>query len=491
MEVLNTPKATEIKQIAIKSVKWTSLSEIIFCAIQPIVTVILARLLVPADFGVVGVAMIAIGLAQIFQNFGLGETLIQRETEIEKSANIVFWSNIVLSALLYLILFVSAPLLSRFFHDERVINVLRVLCLQIVLFSLTIVHQALFQRNFQFKELFFIRISSVIVSGLVAIPMALSGYGVWSLVYGTLAGTITQVLLYWKTSPWKPELSYDFQLAKQLYGFSSWVVLETFLMWLLGWGDSIVLGHFLGVKEFGIYRVGTTFLMFIFGIFFNPLIPISYSSFSKLQSDKNELKKNFLKIVRLIVTISLPIGGGLVILSPAISSLVLGQKWQGIEIVIATIGLMYGIGWTVGLNHELYRAVGRPDINTKLAVIINCYYLPAYILAAPYGLFVFCIARFILGMSSFLFYLYFTKKVLNLPFKYLWEATKFPLMASLIMVAFIYLTIKLIGEFVDWGGWFNISGTIIIGATIYVLTLWLLKKEIVLQFLKLARECIK
>lgn len=480
-----------IKSSAVKSVKWTALGEIVSRSIQPIVTLVLTRFLTPADFGVVGVAMIAVGLAQIFQDFGLGKTLIQRETEVDKSANIIFWTNITLSLLLYGILFLSAPLLSRFFHEPKVIDVLRVLCLQIIFLSLISVHQALFQRNFQFKQLFFIGSYSGLVICLVSIPLALFGYGVWALVFGTLAGSIVQVLLYWRLNYWRPRLSYDFQLAKQLFGFSSWVAIEAFLLWMIGWGDSIILGHFLGITELGIYRVGTTFLLFVFGVFLNPLLPVSYSLFSRLQSNHEELKQTFLKTIRIIVSISLPLGVGLTLLSPAISSVVFEQKWQGIEIVITIIGLMYGIGWTVGLNHELYRAIGRPDINTKLTIILILYYIPVYVLAAPYGLYIFCLARFALGISSILFYLYFTKRVLDFPLTYLWDPLKTPLIASLIMAVLIYLAINLIGVFKGFEGWLKMFGIIAFGGMTYILAIRLIEKDLVRQFLRLAREGIK
>ena len=149
-----TLSTSEVKKSAIKSVKWTVLGEIVSRSISPIITLILARLLSPKDFGVVGVAMIVIGLAQIFQDFGLGKTLIQRETDVEKSANIVFWTNIAISVFLYLIFFTNAHLIAKFFHEPKVADVLRVLCLQIVLFSFISVHQALFQRKFQFLLLY-------------------------------------------------------------------------------------------------------------------------------------------------------------------------------------------------------------------------------------------------------------------------------------------------------------------------------------------------
>ncbi len=479
-----------IRLHALKSVKWTAFGEIASCSIQPIVVLILARILTPADFGIVGVATIVIGLAQIFQDFGLGKTLIQRETDVAKSANIIFWTNITLALFIYLILFTGAPLFSKFFHEPTVTDVLRVLCLQIVIFSFISVPQALFQRNFQFKQLFFIKLLSAATPGFVSIPLALYGYGVWALVWGSLAGTLVQVLLFWRASTWRPQLSFDISLAKELLGFGGWITAEMFLLWIIGWGDSVVLGHFLGVKELGVYRVGVTFLMLVFGIFFNPLLPVAYSSFSRFQSNQGELKQAFLRIVRIIASVSLPIGTGLAILAPSISSVVFGQKWQGIELVVGIIGLMYGIGWIVGLNHEIYRAIGRPDINTKLTTILIFYYTPIYILAAPYGLFTFCLARFALGMSSFIFYLYFTNKVLNFPFTYLWGSIRTPLIGSLIMAIVVYPAVNLTGTFIGLEGWVKMIGIIVFGGITYVVAVWFIEKKFVLKVISLARECV-
>ena len=480
-----------IKQKAIKSVKWTALGEMASRSIQPIVILILARLLTPADFGVVGVAMIAIGLGQIFQDFGLGKTLIQRETEVEESANIVFWTNMILSIVIYLIIFLSAPLLSKFFHEPKVIDVIRVLCLQIVFISLIVVHQALFQRNFQYKQLFFIRLSSSAVPGLVSIPLALLGCGVWALVFGSLAGAFVQVLLFWKFSKWRPRLSYDFQLARQLFGFSAWVVLEAFLGWLIIWGDSIVLGHFLGVKELGVYRVGVTSIMFVFGIFFNPLLSVAYSAFSRLQSNQEELKQSFLKMTKMVASISLPLGVGLALLSQPISLAIFGQKWQGIEIVIAIIGIRDGIAWLVGINPEVYRAAGRPDINTKLLIAAVIYYLPVYIFAAHYGLLAFCTARLAVAIIAMGLHIFVANRILGLRFTYLGGCIKEPLLGSLIIVIVLYLISNFIGDTKGIEGLIKIFGMIFIGITAYLISLWLMRKELVLQFWRLAKEAVK
>lgn len=407
---------SDVRVKAIKSVKWTALGELASRSMQPIITLVLARLLTPSDFGIVAIATIAINLGQILQDFGLGKTLIQRKGQIEKAADIIFWTNITLSTCLYFTVVFAAPLFSVFFHEPRTINVLRVLCLQVILFSLVSVHQALLQRSFRFKRLFFIRISKTIIYGAVSIPLAIVGYGVWALVFGILGSAVVQTCLFWIDSSWRPRLSYDFHTAKQLMGFSFWVVLEALLIWIVGSGDVIVLGYFLSLQELGVYRVGSTFTLFIFAAFFSPLVPIVYSAFSRLQSDQEELRRLFLKICKILAFISLPVGLALALQPKTISALVFGQKWAGIEIVVALNGIMHSIGWLVGVNPELYRAMGRPDINVKLLMIQLCWYLPLYLIFAPYGLIAFCLAQLIASLISIFLHMYLSKRYLGIGF---------------------------------------------------------------------------
>jgi PST family polysaccharide transporter len=482
---------SDVKARATKSVKWTFLAEIVSRAAAPLVMLILARILTPEDFGLIGVAMIVIGLAQILQDFGFEKTLIQRETEVKESANIVFWSNMAFGILVYLILFASAPLIADFFHDSKVVDVLRVLCLQIILVSLITVHFALLQREFKFKQLFGVRLGVAFVPGIVSIPLALMGMGVWALVWGSLAGGAIQVILFWHLSDWRPNLSFDVPLARELFGFGIWVTLEALLGWLIVCGDSIVLGHFLGVYELGIYRVGATVIMFAFAVFFSPIIPVAYSSFSRLQSDPEELKRSFLKITNLIAAVSLPVGLAIALTAYPISSLIFEQKWQGIEIVILILGLKESMSWLVSMNTEIYRAAGRPDANVKLHLANAIYYIPVYVLAAPHGLLVFCIARFAVAAASLLLHFYIANKLLRLPFTYLRSCVKSPLMASLVMGVILYGMVNLFNPFEGWQGGLKLIIVIASGGMSYLGALWLVDKDLVTQFFRLFKEAIK
>ena len=485
----NNLTASDIKSRAVKSVKWTALAEIVSRSASPLIMLILARLLTPEDFGIVGVAMIAIGLAQIIQNFGFEKALIQRETEIAESANIVFWTNTGIGVIVYLIIFANAPLIADFFHEPKVVDVLRVLCLQIILVSLATVHLALLQREFGFKQLFIARLAPSFVPGVVSIPLALIGQGVWALVWGSLTGAFVQLFLFWHLSKWRPKLSFNVSVAKQLFSFGIWVTLEMLLGWLIVWGDSIILGHFLGVHELGVYRVGMTFIALVFGLF-NSLIPIAYSSFSRLQSNHVELKSSFLKTSQLMAAISLPIGFILALTAHPISSLVFGQKWQGIEVVISIIGIMHAIAWLVGINPEVYRAVGRPDVNVKLLIAAVIYYIPVYVLAAPYGLLVFCLARLGVAVVAMPLHFFVVNRILQLPFTYLRTCIKSPLLASLPMIAIIYGGVNVFNPFDGWQGWLKLAFVLLLGVGSYVAMMWLLDRKFTQQTIRLIKEAV-
>ncbi|MEI8349049.1 MAG: lipopolysaccharide biosynthesis protein [Candidatus Omnitrophota bacterium] len=477
MQVEHNSLHTVIRIQALESVRWTFLAEVISRLIQPIVTLILARILLPEDFGLISIAMIVIGLAQQFQDFGFGKTLIQRENEIEKSANIIFLLNIAFSFILYGIIFIIAPLVAKFFHNQNATIVLRILSLQVILISFSIVQQALLRRNFKFKELFFIRIISALFPGFVSIALALSGFGVWALVFGAIASSVLQAYLLWKLSLWRPRICFDFSLAWELFHFSKWISLEMFFGWLILWGDSIILGYFLGVKDLGIYRVGIACLILVFDVIFNPLLPVLFSFFSRLQHDAKRLRQEFIAINRLVALVSLPLGAGLLFFAPTISLMVFGQKWLGIDMVIGLLGIMYGVGWLVGINPEIYRAIGRPDIQPKLLMISVLFYIPVYIVFARYGLFQFCLARLALAILMIPFHLWICSKVMNIAIFKLVQNMLRPSAGVLIALGLVYLTDKFIflGTFI----WYQNLLAILLYLAFYIFLMWIFDRKFI------------
>ena len=401
------------------SAKWSMLAEAVSRSVQPLVFVILARLLEPEDFGVVGTALVAVGFAQMFWDAGLAKALIQTNAARDPAANVVFWTNLGSGVVLCGVLALAAPILGDFFRCPETVPVLRVLSLLAPIASIGSVHQALLTRDFEFRKVFWTKLLVALVPGLFSIPAAAMGVGVWALVVGYLLGQAANTLLLWRMSGWRPSLSYDWAVSLALFRFGGWVLAEAIGAWLILWGDSLVVGRYLGVAELGLYRTGSLVVSLVFGLALNPLVPILYPAFSRMRHDHVALLGMFRNSVALIMVISLPMGAGLFLVGPELAGSIFGHRWLGLAQVVSVLGLTQGVSWMVGVNTEAFRAIGRPDVNTKILFLALLYYLPSYFLAAQHGLAAFLWTRFATAAVSVPLHVFFCRRHLGLPLFYL------------------------------------------------------------------------
>jgi O-antigen/teichoic acid export membrane protein len=420
-----------------KGIKWTTLSSLVPKIISPLIMIVLARLLAPEYFGLISTAMIVISFSQIFWEAGLTRALIQSNEPIELSGNLVFWSNLILSILLYLIIFFIAPLVSKYYHNEQTIIVLRVLGLQIIFMSLTSVQEAIFSKELNFKPLFAIKLICSVSNGIVSIILALTGYGVWALVYGTLSGVIINLILIWKKSYWRPTLSIQWKLASKFYRYGFWVLFLSLLGWLINWFDSILIGKYFGIRDLGIYRTGVTIISMIFSIFITPIATVMFPSFSKLNGDRIKIKKHFNEINKLIILIVLPIGVGLFMLSNEIVNVFFGQKWAGISVVIGLLGITEAIANFCSINPIVFQSIGRPDLQPKLSTFLIFLFIIVYWFVAPYGIIAMLVAKLILAIITTPINMYVMVRVLKLPPFYIIHQGKYIFISCILMSIFI------------------------------------------------------
>lgn len=397
---------------AIQASIWSALAEICAKGIPPLVFIFLAFLLTPEDFGVVAIATMIISFSQLFWEAGLNKALIQREYNLSIAANVVFWMNIALGTVIYGFLLLLARPLSFLFHDPRVHLAIQVQGFIIILNSLSSVFISLFERAFDFKILFWVRLITALFPGLISIILALIGFEYWSIIFGTIGGACVQCALLWHLSPWRPKLCFDRKIAKELISFGSWVTAEGLLSWVYHWADSMLIGIFLGTHSLGLYRTGHSIINLIYGLLFNSFLPVLYSVFSRMQNNLQRITNIMLRVSRFFSLVAFPIAVLLFMLQSPFLDSVLGQKWNGIGQVIGWLGLMYGLSWTVGVNSTVYRSIGRPDINAKFMCFTMLYYLPAYYFSLQFGIIVFLKTRLIITLTSILLHLWLAKKVL-------------------------------------------------------------------------------
>ena len=386
------------------ALKWSVAGELASKAIQPIVFIILARILTPDDYGIVAAAIMVISFTQIFWEAGMSKALIQKQTNVEASANIAFWCNCGMSIIISLLLFLFSNLIStNLFHDERVASVLKLMTIQIVLGAISSVHTALLQKEMKFNRLFWVRITTVAIPGIFSIPLALHGWSYWSIITGTLVGQAAQVIILWRICKWRPEFGFNAPLAKQLGKFGAWVSLSGLLSWFYIWIDSFFVGSYLGTYQLGLYRTGNQFVDMIYGFLFAPLLPVLYSHFSGVHLNVERLRNIFFKVVRVITLISIPLAFIIYALKNPLSFVFFGEKWNGVGFIIGIMALKHGYSWVSGVNGEVYRAIGKPSYETVVTSLTLLIYLTGYFISINYGFTAFVWTRFFFSIRSYVY----------------------------------------------------------------------------------------
>lgn len=398
----------------VHALKWSFLAEMASKAVTPIVFIVLARLLTPEDFGVMSAAVMVIAFSQIFWEAGMGKALIQRQTDVEDAANVAFWVNIALGILIASVLqWAAEPIALTFFKDERVTVVLQVMTLAVLLGSLSSVQTALLQKEMGFKKLFWVRLTTVALPGMASIPLAWNGMGYWALVAGTLTGQAVQVVMLWRLSGWRPAWRFNPSVAKEMGGFGIWVGASGVLAWFMVWADSLIVGKYLGTHELGIYRTGNQFATMVFALIFGPITPVLYSQLSRMNKDRQRLTAAIQKMIKIIILTAIPSAVVIFSFSAEIGSALFGAKWEGVGLVLGVLALMHGFSWVVGMNGEVYRAYGRPSLETIVMATTLLVYLTAYIYTIQIGFEVFVWNRLALALGALLLHLYLLRTILG------------------------------------------------------------------------------
>lgn len=471
--------AKSLTNSALHAFKWSICAEVASKSIGPLVFLFLARILLPADFGVVAAATVVISFSQIFWDAGLAKALIHRQEYIDDAATAVLWFNLALSIAMLIILVLSANLISSFFHDQRIASVVRVLSVQLPLSALASVHTALFQKSLDFKKLFWIRLITTSAPALASIPLALAGAGYWALIAGTLTGQLAQTVTLWLVSPWRPKFEFNRKLIAELLRFGRWAMLSALLGWFYGWMDAIIVGHYLGSHDMGLYRTGNTFVTMIFGLIFSPLLPVLYSVFSRVQSDLPQMRESFLLVAKGIAVIALPIAFGTYALQVPLERAVFGSQWTGVSMVLGFMSLSHGFGWLVGANGEIYRASGRPSLETLPMLIMLTVYLMGYLFAVKQGFASFLFVRMLLSLCALPIHVWISWRWLGItPLAWL-RIIGMALLASVFMSWVLETSASAVS---------NVFVSIILGAVIYGVTIFVVEKRFLVNFLRMARS---
>ena len=381
---------SELNKKIANATKWSSFTEITAKLIAPITTMVLARLLTPEAFGVVATVTLIISFTQIFGDAGFQKYLIQHEFDNDddkyKTANVAFLSNLFISLFLWIIIIIFREPLARLVGNPGLGNVFTIACVSIPLAAFSSIQMALYKRDFDFKTLFHVRIVGTLIPLLITIPLALILKNYWALIIGTITVHTSNAIFLTLKSKWKPNWYYSIKRLKRMLSFSSWVLLDTILIWATSYVDIFIIGIALNEYYLGIYKTSITTVGQITAIITATIIPIMLPALSRLQNDKEELKKMVLKFQKMTSIILIPLGVGIFMFSDLITQILLGEQWSEASDFIGIWGLMSAITIIFSrFSTIIYPAVGKPRMSVVAQLAHLVVLVPTIICAAGYG----------------------------------------------------------------------------------------------------------
>ena len=402
-----------VRDKAVEGMAWTTIERVFNYGIQFVVGIVIARLISPSDYGLIGMLAIFIAISQTFLDSGFASALIQKKKKTEEDYSTVFWFNIVISIILYLSFYASAPLIAYFYNQPELKEVARVVSLCLIINGLTIVQTAKLSSELNFKLQSIATISAVVVSGCLGLFMAYNGYGVWALVAQTLSSAFVRMLVVWARSLWYPKLVFSFESFKSLFSFGSKILCSSLINTIYQNLYTMVIGKSFQATAVGYYNRGDEFAKAPGTIMTQVLLKVNYPVLSKFQDDNVQLVKTYKKLLHTPLFILYPLLFGIMVLAEPMVQVLLGDKWLSCVPIMQI--LIFGYIWSplTHVNLNLLYVKGRSDLVLRLELIKKPIAFLILFVSIPYGIWWMCVGRALYFFVAFVINCYYTGKLLD------------------------------------------------------------------------------
>ena len=408
--------ADSLKQKAAKGILWSTVERFSVQGVQFVIMIVMARLLTPYDYGIIGMLAIFIAVAQSLIDSGFSQALIRKQDRTDVDNNTVFYFNIVVSALLYLILYVSAPFVADFYDTPQLCTVMRVVCLGIVFNSFAVVQRALLTIRIDFKTQAKAALTAAATSGIVGIVMAWHCFGVWSLVVQQLLNLGVNTGLLWLLSNWRPRLVYSWRSFHELFAFGSKLLASGLLDTVYRNIYPIVIGKLFSASSLGHYTRAHQFSEFPSSNVTGIIQRVTYPVLCEIQNDDVRLANIYRKFLKLSAFVIFPLMAGLAAVAEPFVNIMLGSQWGfcGQLLQVICFSMMWYPVHSINLN--LLQVKGRSDLFLRLEVIKKILGVAVLCVTAPFGLMVMCYGQIFSSLVSLVINTYYTGKLINVGF---------------------------------------------------------------------------
>lgn len=463
---------SSLKTSAFKGVIWSALERFSLQGVQFLVMIVMARVLLPKDYGLIGMTTVFVSLSSSLIDSGFSQALIRKidRTEVDKST--IFLFNVFVGFAVYLFFFTIAPYVAAFYGNPILISVIRWISLSSLINSFAVVQRAEFSVRIDFKSIAKASIIAAIISGLIGISLAYTGYGVWALVVQQISTALISTSVLWLLSTWRPTLVFSVKSFKELFKFGSNLLISGLLDTLYREIYPIIIGKLYSANSLGHYSRAKNFVDFPSASLTGILQRVTYPLLCEIQNEEERMEKVYRKIIRFSAYIMFPIVIGLASVSDSFVYLTIGPQWNfcgKLLCLLCFASVWYPIN---AINLNLLQVKGKSNIYLRLEIIKKTMYISILLITSPLGVEKMCYGQIVGSFLSVIINTYYSGRLINFGFV---KQIK-DILPTIALSIVIFVSNKFMLSFVD-GYILKLLLGILVGGVFFIVTTPVFFKE--------------
>lgn len=427
-----------LRDSAVKGVIWTSVGSVGAGILNFVLTMVMARLLTPADFGLLELLAIFTVLSEVFIDSGFSQAVIRDQKASQDDLTSVFYFNLIVAALIYIGLFFSAPFIANFYHEEKLVDLSRFVFLTILFHSCSIIQNAIYTKQLAFKAVSVVALSSILISGSISILLALNGWGVWALAFNMVFFAFLKMLFIWIISKWRPSLKISARSIRKYFKFGVNLLVQGLVDKFVTNLESLLIGRFYTKYELGYFSQARKLDSYIYSTASSVIQKVTYPILAKVGSDEVRLKQGYRQVLGITMYTMMPI---LVFTMSSASYLlycILGSQWipsVPYLIIWCLCGLMVTF-YSIFINVFLVKNQTRKLL--KLSILKSIIRLFVIFLLIRISVFFLMIGILIATMIATIIYVYYGGKLISYSFSEVYSDLRKTIISSIIAGMFVY-----------------------------------------------------
>jgi len=406
----------KIKKKITNGIKWSAFERFLNIGVNFVISIVIARILSPTDYGVIGMITIFTSISIVFIEGGFSSALIRKQNRTDADYNTVFYYNISVSILLYILIFFSAPLVANFYNISELTIITRIVGLNIFIGAFGTIQTAILNISINFKSQTKISLIALLISGTIGIILAYNGYGVWALIFQGLLTTILRTGLLWYFIGWKPKLIFSIVSFRELFSFGSKMMLSGLLDAIYYNIYQVMIGKQYNAKELGFFTRANGLATLPAQNITDIIIRVAYPVLSEIQNDVKRLETNYRRMLKMLSFIVFPSMMFLFALSYPLIKILLTDKWIPAAPILQVLSFSFMFFPINSINRTLLEIKGRSGLILRIEIFKKILITIVLFATAPFGIMIMCHGIVLTSILSVGINTYYSSKLLNVNF---------------------------------------------------------------------------